>query len=148
MPSFMHAYATQTYALMRIVFALVFLNYGLQKFGMFGGIDGKGGGAPLLSWPFGVAGLIEVVTGGLILIGLGTKFAAFLASGEMAVAYFWIHQMHGMEIGQPVGMTPVQNGGQAAALFCLGFLYIAARGAGIWSVDEMIAGGGGGTGRT
>jgi putative oxidoreductase len=134
-------YAPQTYALMRIAFALVFLNYGLQKFGIFGGIDGKGGGAPFLSWPFGVAGLIECVCGALILLGLGTKFAAFLASGEMAVAYFWIHQMHGIEIGQPVGMTPVQNGGQAAALFCLGFLYIATNGAGTWSVDEMMGGG-------
>ncbi len=134
-------YAPQTYALMRIVFALIFLNYGLQKFGVFGGIDGKGGGAPFLSWPFGVAGLIECVCGGLILLGLGTKFAAFLASGEMAVAYFWIHQFHGMAIGQPEGLTPVQNGGQAAALLCLGFLYIATHGAGTWSVDEMIGGG-------
>lgn len=134
-------YAPQTYALMRIVFALVFLNYGLQKFGIFGGIDGKGGGAPFLSWPFGVAGLVEVVTGVLMLLGLGTKYAAFLASGQMAVAYFWVHHLHGIEIGQPVGMTPVQNGGQAAALFAVAFLYIATKGAGTWSVDEMIGGG-------
>ena len=133
-------YAPQVYALMRIAFALVFLNYGLQKFGIFGGIDGKGGGAPFLSWPFGVADLIETVTGVLLLIGLLTKWAAFLASGEMAVAYFWIHQMHGIAIGQPEGLTPVQNGGQAAALFCLGFLYIATQGAGTWSVDEMLGG--------
>jgi len=101
-------YAPQTYALMRIVFALIFLNYGLQKFGIFGGIDGKGGAAPFLSWPFGMAGLIEVVTGVLMLIGLLTKPAAFIASGEMAVAYFWIHQFHGMAIGQPMGLTPVR----------------------------------------
>ncbi|OFV93934.1 MAG: hypothetical protein A3G76_00745 [Acidobacteria bacterium RIFCSPLOWO2_12_FULL_65_11] len=135
-------YAPQTYALMRIVFALIFLNYGLQKFGIFGGIDGKGGAAPFLSWPFGMAGLIEVVTGVLMLIGLLTKPAAFIASGEMAVAYFWIHQFHGMAIGQPMGLTPVQNGGQAAVLFCLAFLYVATHGAGIWSVDEMRSGAG------
>ena len=61
-------FAPQTYALMRIVFALVFLNYGLQKFGLFGGVGG--GSVPFLSWPFGVAGFIETVTGFLILIGL------------------------------------------------------------------------------
>lgn len=128
-------FAPQAHALMRIAFALILLNYGLQKFGLFGGVDGQGGTAPFLSWPFGVAGVIEVVGGALILIGLWTRAAAFLASGEMAVAYFWVHQFHGIEIGQPVGVTPVQNNGQAAVLLCFGFLYLAARGAGIWSVD-------------
>ena len=131
-------FAPQTYALMRIVFALIFLNYGLQKFGMFGGVGG--GSVPFLSWPFGVAGFIETVTGFLILIGLITRAAAFVASGEMAVAYLWVHQLHGIEIGQPVGPTPVQNGGVAAVLLCFGFLYIASRGAGIWSVDSMRGG--------
>jgi len=133
-------YAPQVYALMRIAFALVFLNYGLQKFGVFGGIDGQGGSAPFFSWPFGVAGVIEVVAGVLILVGLMAKPAAFLASGEMAVAYFWLHQFHGMDLGpmNPVGLTPLQNGGVAAALFCFGFLYIATNGAGTWSVDEML----------
>jgi putative oxidoreductase len=130
--------APQTYALMRIVFALVFLNYGLQKFGMFGGVGG--GAVPFLSWPFGVAGFIETVTGFLMLIGLITRAAAFVASGEMAVAYLWVHQFHGIEIGQPVGPTPVQNGGVAAVLLCFGFLYIASRGAGIWSVDAARGG--------
>jgi uncharacterized membrane protein YphA (DoxX/SURF4 family) len=53
-------YAPHAHALMRIAFALIFLNYGLQKFGLFGGIDGKGASAPFLSWPFGAAGVIEV----------------------------------------------------------------------------------------
>ena len=122
-------FAPQTYAVMRIVFALIFLNYGLQKFGMFGGVDGQGGSAPFLSWPFGVAGLIETVTGVLLLIGLLTRPAAFIASGEMAVAFFMVHM--------PMGGTPVQNMGQAAVLFCFAWLYIASRGAGIWSVDAM-----------
>jgi putative oxidoreductase len=117
-------FAPQTYALLRIVAALVFLNYGLQKFGMFGGTA-----APFLAWPLGVAGLIEVVCGGLLLIGLLARPAAFLASGEMAFAYFMVHASQ--------GPTPVQNRGQAAVLFCFIWLYVASRGAGIWSVDAM-----------
>lgn len=120
-------FAPQLYAVMRIVFGLVFLMYGSQKFGMLGGVDGQGASAPFLSFPYGVAGLIEVVVGVLLVIGLLTKVAAFIGSGEMAVAYFMAHAAN--------GPTPVQNGGQAAVLFCFAFLYIAARGAGIWSAD-------------
>lgn len=133
--------APQVYALMRIVFGLMFLTYGLQKWGVFGGVDGKGASVPFLSWPFGVAGVIEVVCGVLIVIGLLTRVAAFVASGEMAVAYFWVHQFHGIEIGQPQGPMPVQNGGIPAVLFCFAFLYLAARGAGIWSADGARGGG-------
>lgn len=123
-------YAPQTYALMRIVFGLVFLMYGVQKFGMLGGVDGNGGSAPFLSYPFGIAGAIEVLVGVLLIIGLGVKVAAFVAAGEMAVAYFTVHV--------PMGsIFPVQNMGQPAVLFCFAFLYMAARGAGTWSVDEM-----------
>jgi putative oxidoreductase len=121
--------APQLYALMRIVFGLVFLMYGLQKFGMLGGVDGAGAAAPVLSWPFGVAGVIEVVVGVLVVLGLFTKHAAFLASGEMAVAYFMVHF--------PMAALPVQNMGQPAVLFAFGWLYIAAKGSGIWSVDSM-----------
>ena len=135
--------APQLYALMRIVFGLVFLMYGVQKFGMLGGVDGQGGAAPFLSWPFGVAGLLEVIIGIMVLVGLLAKPAAFVGAGEMAVAYFWIHQFHGMELGpmNPVGATPVQNGGVATVLFCFAFLYIAAKGSGIWSVDAARANG-------
>ena len=127
-------YAPQLYAVMRIVFGLVFLMYGVQKFGMLGGVNGQGAAAPFLSWPFGVAGLIEVIVGVLLVIGLLTKPAAFIGAGEMAVAYFMTHL--------PNGLLPVQNGGQPAVLFCFAFLYIAARGAGIWSADGARAGGG------
>jgi putative oxidoreductase len=115
-------YAPQTYAVMRIVFGLVFLMYGLQKFGMLGGQM-----APLFSYPYGIAGIIELVAGLMITIGLGTRIAAFIACGEMAVAYFTAHF--------PNGPLPVQNMGQPAVLFCFAFLYMAARGSGIWSVD-------------
>lgn len=115
-------FAPQTYALMRIVFGFLFLCHGLQKFGMLGGQP-----AVLFSWPRGIAGPLEVALGVLIAIGLLTKLAAFLASGQMAVAYFIAHQ--------PAGGLPIQNGGEPAALFAFAFLYMAARGAGIWSAD-------------
>jgi putative oxidoreductase len=117
----------QIYALMRIVFGLMFMTYGMQKFGMLGGLDGNGAAAPFLSWPYGVAAIIELVAGALIAIGLLTRPAAFIASGQMAAAYFMAHQ--------PQGALPVQNMGMPAVLFCFAFLYIATRGAGIWSAD-------------
>jgi putative oxidoreductase len=125
-------YAPQLYALMRIVFGLVFLMYGAQKFGFLGGLDGKGAAAPFLSWPFGVAALIEVILGTLIVLGLFTKFAAFIGAGEMAVAYFIRHL--------PAALLPVQNGGQPAVLFCFAYLFMAAYGSGIWSIDSMMGG--------
>ena len=131
-------YSAQTYALMRIVFGFVFLILGLEKWGL---LPHGQAGAPLspLAWALfggqsmpiaslmGAAGLIETICGALIMIGLFTKPAAFLASGEMAVAYFYIHQ--GM------GAMPNQNFGERAVLFCFAWLYVASRGAGIWSVD-------------
>ena len=118
-------YAPYTYALFRIVFGLMFLSHGLQKlFGMFGGQS-----APIAS-VFGIAGMIELLFGTLIMAGFFTRIAAFLASGEMAVAYFMVHQR--------MALWPLQNQGELAVLYCFAFLYIAARGAGPWSVDEGI----------
>jgi putative oxidoreductase len=123
--------APQVYALMRIVLGVMFLTYGLQKFGMLGGLDGNGAAAPFLSWPYGIAAILELVLGLLIAIGLFTKPAAFVASGEMAAAYFMSHQ--------PRGLLPIHNEGMPAVLFCFVFLYIAARGAGIWSADGAMS---------
>ena len=118
-------YAPQVYALFRIVAGFLFMFHGLQKvLGMFGGMQGAT--APVMSMPW-IAGVIELVGGLLIVVGLLTRIAAFICSGEMAFAYFMVHQ--------PRGTWPVQNGGELAALYCFAFLYIAARGAGIWSVD-------------
>ena len=115
-------YSPQAYALFRIVAGFLFLFHGLQKlFGMFGGQVVPAFG---LAW---FAGAIELVGGLLIMIGLFTRGAAFIASGEMAVAYFMVHQ--------PQALWPIQNRGELPALYCFAFLYIAARGAGIWSVD-------------
>lgn len=127
--------APQVYALLRIVCGLMFLTYGLQKLGLF-----SGQATPLLGWPFGFAGIIEMIAGTLITIGLFVKPAAFVAAGEMAFAYFYVHQFGVVQIGQPAGLFPVQNAGIPAVLFCFVFLYIATRGAGIWSVDGARSG--------
>ena len=115
-------FAPQAYALFRIVTGFLFLFHGLQKFGMFGGQTVQ------LASLFGAAAVIETVCGLLVTIGLFTRQAAFIASGEMAVAYFMAHQ--------PKGGWPIQNQGELAVLYCFAFLYIAARGAGIWGVDR------------
>lgn len=120
-------FSPYAYALMRIVVGLLFACHGGQKvFGWFGGIDGKGTAAPLSSL-FGVAGTIEMITGFLITIGLLAGYAAFIASGQMAAAYFIGHF--------PNGIWPIENKGEEAVFYCFVFLYMATRGAGIWSID-------------
>lgn len=127
-------YAPVTYALFRIVFGFLFLCFGLQKvLGWFGGPA-----ADLMTLQ-GAAGLIETACGALIMLGLATKPAAFLASGEMAVAFWYIHvYVIGLQAGLPAGLVPLNNRGVDAAAFCFAFLYIATRGAGIWSLDSML----------
>ena len=131
-------YASVTYALFRIVFGYVFFIFGLQKmFGVLGGDQ-----AQLMSLQ-GAAGVVETVGGLLVMIGLFTKLAAFICSGEMAVAYFYVHVMQlgapPMGPGMPLGLlVPQTNRGVDAMLFCFAFLYIATRGAGIWSVDQLM----------
>jgi putative oxidoreductase len=129
-------YAPSTYALFRIVFGLVFFFFGLQKtMGWFGG-QAVGDFMSLQ----GAAGIVETLCGFLIMVGLFAKPAAFLASGEMAVAFFYIHvMMVGMpKLGIPAGLVPHMNGGVDSVLFCFAFLYIASRGAGIWSADAAM----------
>ena len=130
-------YAPQTYALFRIVFGLLFFFYGLQKtMGWFGGQA-----VPLTAFPQGPAGLIETLCGFLIMIGLFTRPAAFLASGEMAVAFWYIHVSviaPGKQLAVPLNLVPHMNGGIDAVAFCFAFLYIATRGAGIWSADAAL----------
>ena len=128
MERFLGTYSSYLYAVMRIVAGLLFACHGAQKlFGVLGGVDQQGGSAPLFSL-FGLAGIIELVGGLLIAVGLMTGYAAFVASGEMAGAYFMAHA--------PRGFWPIQNTGELAVLYCFVFLYIASRGAGVWSVDR------------
>lgn len=114
-----------TYALLRIVFGVLWIFHGLQKYGALGGDVIEPTSLR------GVAGLIEIVAGTLIAVGLFTRPAAFIASGQMAVAYFISHF--------PRAFLPIQNGGEPAVLFCFAFLYIASRGAGMWSLDARRA---------
>lgn len=116
-------YASHLYALMRIVFGLLFVFHGLQKmFGLFGGRT-----ADLVSLR-GLAGVIEIVAGTMIMAGWFTRPAAFVASGQMAFAYFLSHF--------PSAFWPIHNRGELAVLYCFAFLYIASRGAGPLSVDR------------
>ena len=128
-------YAPITYALFRIVFGFLFLCFGLQK--MFGWFGGQ---VPPLASLQGAAGVVETVCGLLVMLGLFTRLAAFLASGEMAVAFWYIHvSMVGLpKLGIPAGLVPLNNGGVDAAAFCFAFLYIATRGPGIWSLDGVM----------
>ena len=128
-------YAPITYALFRIVFGYLFLIFGLQKmFGWFGGQE-----AALASMQ-GAAGVIETVGGLLIMLGLFTRPAAFIASGEMAVAFFYVHVsvigLGANGVGLPEALlVPPMTMGERSVMFCFAFLYIASRGAGIWSAD-------------
>jgi putative oxidoreductase len=118
-----------TFFLLRIVAGFLFVLYGTTKlFGWFGGVPPQGGSVPLMS-EAGVAGVLELVGGILIFFGLLTRPTAFILSGEMAVAYFQMHQ--------PKGLLPSQNMGTPAVLFCFIYLFMAAYGAGPWSLDAL-----------
>ena len=119
---FLDGFGAQAYALLRIVAGVLFLAHGVQKFFNFP-----------VAFPMPLnpmlyaAGTIELVAGGLIIIGLFTRPAAFIASGMSAVGY-WV--AHGSQ-----GPFPIVNGGETIILYCFIFLFIATRGAGIWSVE-------------
>jgi putative oxidoreductase len=125
MAAFMKPFEAQTYAVLRIVAGLMFLCHGTQK--LFGWPIGTPPGVEIPAFVTYVAGPIEFVTGVLIALGLFTRWAAFLASGQMAAAYWMAHGTK--------AFFPIANQGEMAALYCFLFLFIAARGAGIWSVD-------------
>ena len=118
-------FTPQTFALLRIVSGLLFLCYGTQK------IVGYPPAPPQMPHPLPpilvVAGLIELVCGLAITIGLFVGLAAFIASGEMAFAYFQAHA--------PKSPFPIQNGGEVTVLYCFLFLYMSARGNGRWSIQ-------------
>jgi putative oxidoreductase len=109
------------YAILRIVAGLLFACHGAQK--LFGVLGGQRAEAGLTV----TAGIIEFFGGLLVALGLLTGIAAFIASGEMAAAYFMAHA--------PQGPWPILNKGELAVVYCFLFLYFAAKGAGIWSVD-------------
>ena len=113
------------YALMRIVVGFLFACHGAQKlFGVLGGHQ-----MPLMS-QMGLAGVIEFFGGVCIALGLLTSYVAFIASGEMAWAYFQAHA--------PQGHWPIVNRGELAVAFCFVFLYLASMGSGAISVDRLL----------
>lgn len=127
MASFMAPFNAHCYAALRIVVGFLFLWHGMDK--LFGFPNGVPQGAP----PFVlyVAGPIELIGGFLVMIGLQTRWAAFLCSGLMAFAY-WLG--HGTK-----AILPSSNGGELAVLYCFVFLFISAYGSGSWSVDRSRA---------
>jgi len=121
---FLSRYASQILGITRIVAGLAFLEHGTTKFLNFP----PGTMHPAINTLSGAGGLIELIAGTLILLGLFSRVAAFIASGEMAVAYFVAHF--------PRSVFPTQNGGDAAILFCFLFLYLAAAGPGSFAINQ------------
>jgi putative oxidoreductase len=120
-------YAPVMLSIMRIVFALTFFAHGTQKILGFPASD-MNPGAFSLPW---IAGMLELFGGGLLILGLFTRPVAFVLSGLMACAYFLAHS--------PRGFFPALNGGDAAILFCFGFLYLVFAGAGSLSLDALLS---------
>lgn len=114
-------------ALLRIFTGLLFLEHATQKFFAFPAPFPMPGPLPTILI---AAGVVELTAGVLVTIGLFTRIAAFLAAGEMAVAYFMMHF--------PKSFWPAVNMGEAAILFCFVFLYVAAAGPGAWSLDGAL----------
>jgi putative oxidoreductase len=121
------AWSERTLSILRIVAALLFLQHGLAKhFGfphvaMFDNLE------PVSL--IGLAGVIEIVGSVLLLLGVFTRSAAFVMSGEMAVAYFMV--------SAPRGFFPILNQGELPVLYCFLFLYFAVAGGGAWSIDQL-----------
>ena len=128
--TFFNTWQPRVLALLRIVTAYLFLQHGTAKLLGIPAVEMFKAGVPLLSMS-GVAGLLELVGGALMLIGLFTRPTAFILSGQMAFAYFIAHASRGN------ALVPMLNGGELAVLYCFVFLYFAVAGAGAWSVDAM-----------
>jgi putative oxidoreductase len=123
----LRGWSPRALSILRIVTGLIFMAHGTQKFLGFPAGEYAGSGLALDN-PGAFAGLIELVCGFLVAIGLFTRPAAFLASGTMAAAYWMAHA--------PQNFFPVNNGGDAAILYCFVFLYLVFAGPGPWSIDE------------
>ncbi|MEU1081960.1 DoxX family protein [Streptomyces sp. NPDC005908] len=126
--------SAQPYALglFRMVVGLLFACHGaVSLLGLLGGTDGNGGTVETGAWPGWYAALIELVGGGLVLLGLGTRAAAFISSGAMAYAYFKVHQ--------PEALWPIQNRGEGAAMYCWAMFLLVFTGSGAFGLDRLLA---------
>jgi putative oxidoreductase len=117
-------WSPQLLSLMRIAVGLTFVEHGTQKLLNFP-VPRPGLALPLLLF----TGILETVAGTLVTLGLMTRIAAFLLSGELAVGYWWIHE--------PRSPYPMANGGEAMVIYCFVFLYLASVGAGPLSLDSL-----------
>ncbi|ORV47981.1 hypothetical protein AWC05_05270 [Mycobacterium florentinum] len=117
-------------SLFRLVYGFLFAGYGSML--LFGWPVRAISPEEVGRWPGWYAGVIELVAGLLVGTGLFTRAAAFIASGEMAIAYFWMHQPHTL---WPIGDRPAGNGGTPAILFCFGFFLLVFLGGGRYSID-------------
>ena len=125
--NFLDPYAPQVKSILRIVTGLLFLSFGIAKLLHFPAVPMFAEVKPT-DFPEGIAGWIETISGVLVLLGFFSRIAAFIASGEMATAYFMAHF--------PTSFFPVINGGTPAILFCFVFLYFAATGPGPWAINQ------------
>lgn len=123
---FMKSYTNQTFALMRIIAGFLILWHGSGKLFSYPPM-----GHDIPAFIVAIAGPIEFFGGILMAIGLWTRWVAFLASGLMAFAYWMAHGTH--------AFLPIVNQGELAVLYCFVFLFISANGAGVWSVDALMA---------
>src|SRR5688572_51078 len=128
MQRFLGRYEEGAYAIMRVILAFLYWSHGPSW--LFGWFTDRPPAE--LTTRFGAAGAIEIVCGTLIALGLLTSWAAFIACGEMAVAYFIAHVPRG-------SILPIENGGEITVALCFGFLYIATRGGGKFSLDALLA---------
>ena len=124
---FLDSYAPQIKSILRIVAGLLFFSVGVAKLLHFPAVPMLAHVTPT-DWPEGYAGMIELVGGGLVALGLFSRYAAFICSGEMAFAYFIAHLPH--------SPFPVVNGGATAILYCFVFLFFAASGPGPWALNQ------------
>jgi putative oxidoreductase len=122
---FFSKYETQIYAILRIVAGFLFLWHGSQKL-----FDFPPAGHEMPAYIMFIAGPIEFFGGLLVMTGLWTRWAAFICSGEMAYAYWSVHGIH--------ALLPLVNFGELAVIYCFLFLFISARGSGIFSIDNIL----------
>ena len=129
MNEFLSAWSPRILSVMRFIAGFLMMWHGSQKlFNVPYSERGAAGDAFMM-----FAGAIEFLGGILVMLGLGTRWAAFLLSGTMAVAYWMAHGLNGK------GFLPIQNGGELAVLYCFVFLYLFFAGGGAWSVDSLIS---------
>lgn len=127
--SLLSKWTAELLSVFRIVAAFTFIQHGGQKILNFPPAARE---LPELLSRSGVAGILELIGGALLIVGLFTRPVAFVLSGLMAFAYFLVHA--------PRGFWTVLNGGELAVLYCFAFLYLAAAGGGAWSLDNLRAG--------